>query len=89
MILPDTSVWIEYLRRGEAGWARELDEFLARGEVMMCGPVLAELVAGVPAERRSNFALRLRALTWSGLDRDGSESHSCAATSSAPDSLRA
>ena len=71
MILADTSVWIEYLRRGETGWARELDELLARGEVMMCGPVLAELVAGVPVELRSDYALRLRALPWSGLDRDG------------------
>lgn len=71
MIVADTSVWIEYLRRGENGWARELDEHLARGETMMCGPVLAELVAGVPAERRNDYALRLRALPWSGLDRDG------------------
>ena len=30
MILADTFVWIEHLRRGEAGWARELDEFLAQ-----------------------------------------------------------
>ena len=37
----------------------------------MCGPVLAELVAGVPAARRSEYALRLRGLPWSGLDRDG------------------
>jgi predicted nucleic acid-binding protein len=71
VILADTSVWIEYLRRGQTGWARELDEFLARGEVMMCGPVLAELVASVPAEHRSDYAVRLRALPWSGLDRDG------------------
>lgn len=71
MIVADTSAWIEYLRRGEAGWAWELDELLARGELMMCGPVLAELVAGVPSERRSDYALRLRALPWSGLDRDG------------------
>jgi predicted nucleic acid-binding protein len=71
MIVADTSVWIEYLRRGESGWAWELDELLARGELMMCGPVLAELVGGVPAERRSEYALRLRALPWSGLDRDG------------------
>lgn len=71
MIIADTSVWIEYLRRGESGWAWELDELLARGELMMCGPVLAELVAGVPAERRSEYALRLRALPWSALDRDG------------------
>ena len=71
MIVADTSVWIEYLRRGESGWAWELDELLARGELMMCGPVLAELVAGVPAERRSEYALRLRALAWSALDCDG------------------
>jgi predicted nucleic acid-binding protein len=71
VIVADTSVWIEYLRRGESGWAWELDELLARGELMMCGPVLAELVAGVPSERRSDYALRLRALPWSGLDRDG------------------
>jgi predicted nucleic acid-binding protein len=71
VIVADTSVWVEYLRRGERGWAWELDELLARGEVMMCGPVLAELVSGVPAERRSDYALRLRALPWSGLDRDG------------------
>jgi predicted nucleic acid-binding protein len=71
VIVADTSVWIEYLRGGEAGWAWELDELLARGELMMCGPVLAELVAGVPDERRSDYALRLRALPWSGLDRDG------------------
>ena len=71
MILADSSVWIEYLRRGKAGWGWELDELLVRGELMMCGPVLAELVAGVPAERRSDYALRLRALPWSDLDRDG------------------
>jgi predicted nucleic acid-binding protein len=71
VIVADTSVWIEYLRRGEAGWAWELDELLARGEIMMCGPVLAELVAGVPAARRSDYAVRLQALPWSGLDRDG------------------
>ena len=71
MIVADTSVWIEYLRNGEAGWAWELDELLARGELVMCGPVLAELVAGVPAARRSEYALRLRGLPWSGLDRDG------------------
>jgi predicted nucleic acid-binding protein len=71
VIIADTSVWIEYLRRGESGWAWELDELLARGELMMCGPVFAELVAAVPADRRSDYALRLRALPWSGLDRDG------------------
>ena len=70
MILADTSVWIDYLRRGEGGWAWELDELLGRGEIMMCGPVLAELVAGVPADRRSDYALRLRALPWSDLLRD-------------------
>jgi predicted nucleic acid-binding protein len=40
-------------------------------EVLTCGPVLAELVAGVPPARRGDYALRLQALPWSGLDHEG------------------
>lgn len=71
MILADTSVWVEYLRRGESGSAWELDELLARGEILICGPVVAELLAGVPPDLRSDYAVRLRALPWADLDRDG------------------
>ena len=69
MLLADTSVWVEYLRRAEVGWAAELDDLLERGEVLMCGPVLAELVAGLAPERRGAFWIRLRALPWAELER--------------------
>lgn len=68
-VVPDTSVWVEYLRRGARGWAAELDELLERGEVLMCGPVLAELLAGLPADRRSAFWVRWQALPWAELER--------------------
>ena len=68
-LVADTSVWVEYLRRGAQGWAAELDELLQRREVLMCGPVLAELVAGLPSDRRSGFWVRWQALPWAELER--------------------
>jgi predicted nucleic acid-binding protein len=68
-LVADTSVWVEYLRRGARGWAAELDELLQRGEVLMCGPVLAELLAGLPSDRRSAFWVRWQALPWAELER--------------------
>lgn len=68
-VVADTSVWIEYLRQGERGWAAELDDLLERGQVLMCGPVLAEFLAGLPPERRSAFWVRLQALPWAELER--------------------
>lgn len=37
----------------------------------MCGPVLAELAAGVPAPERARLVERLGALAWVDLDRLG------------------
>jgi predicted nucleic acid-binding protein len=68
-LLADTSVWIEYLRYGTRGWAAELDELLHRGEVLMCGTVSAELLAGLPPDRRSAFWVRWQALPWADLQR--------------------
>jgi predicted nucleic acid-binding protein len=68
-LVADTSVWVEYLRRGRGGWAGELDELLQRGEVLMCGPVLAELLAGLPSDRHSAFWVRWQALPWAELER--------------------
>ena len=47
------------------------EALLARGKFAMCGAVLGELVAGFPDQRRDDYALRLRALPWADLDRDG------------------
>ncbi len=47
MILPDTSAWVEYLRRTESAIDRRLDALLSVGaEVALTDPVRMELLAG-------------------------------------------
>lgn len=67
-VLPDTSIWVDYLRRGPAGPAGELDGLLQRDSVLVCGPVLAELLAGAAPERRDDLWLALGSLAWAELD---------------------
>ena len=50
MVLPDTSVWVDYSRRGARGPTASMRELLDRGEVATCGPVAAELLAGADGE---------------------------------------
>lgn len=68
-VLPDTSVWVDYLRAGTEGPAARLDELLEAESVVVCGPVLAELLAGTPSERRNDLWHALEALPWAELDR--------------------
>lgn len=70
-VLVDTSVWVEFLRRGSRGRAGPLDGLLERGDVRTCGPVAAELVAGTAAARRGELWGRIRGLPWIELDADG------------------
>lgn len=70
MVLPDTSVWVDYLRRGAGGPAASLDGLLSRGEASVCGPVVAELLAGVAEDRAGELWQLLRGLAWCDLDRD-------------------
>lgn len=67
--LADTSVWVDYLRRGTAGRAATLDALLETESVLTCGPVVAELLVGArPGDRDSLWKL-LQALPWADLDR--------------------
>jgi predicted nucleic acid-binding protein len=66
-VLADTSVWVQYLRRGRSGKAARLDDLLAQGEVVVCGPVVAELVAGTPPAHRAELIALLNALPWADL----------------------
>jgi predicted nucleic acid-binding protein len=66
VLLPLTSVWVDYLRRGGG----ELDAALGRGEIAICGPVAAELLAGVRAADRPALEQALRGLDWLDLDRE-------------------
>jgi predicted nucleic acid-binding protein len=68
-VLADTSVWVQYLRHGRAGKAARLDDLLAQGEVVVCGPVVAELVAGTLPAQRAELVALLNALPWADLGR--------------------
>ena len=68
-VLADTSVWVEFLRHGRTGKAARLDDLLARGQVVVCGPLVAELVAGTAALRRAELIALLNALPWADLGR--------------------
>lgn len=68
-VLPDTSIWVDYLRSGTAGPAATLDDLLERESAVVCGPVLAELLAGAPPERRDELWHALEALPWADLAR--------------------
>ncbi|MCZ7587530.1 MAG: PIN domain-containing protein [Gaiella sp.] len=68
-VLPDTSVWIDFFR-GTDPAARELGRLLAGEPPPICGPILAELVAGTPADRREDVWLALAGLPFVDLDRE-------------------
>lgn len=70
MVLPDTSVWVEFSRRGSAGRAADLAALLDGGEVATCGPVAAELLAGARGDVAEQMWGTLASLPWAELDMD-------------------
>ena len=70
-VVPDTSIWIEFFRRGSDQSADELDRLLREDSVLLCGPILAELLAGAPDEHRTELWLALGSLPWIDLDHAG------------------
>ena len=68
MVVPDTSIWIAYLRAGGEDITRELTATLERREVLACGPVVAELVAGTRPHDRAALLASLAGLPWAELD---------------------
>lgn len=69
-VLADTSVWVDYLRHGADGPAGDLDGYLASGSVVLCGPVAAELLAGVADSGRDELWQLLAGLSWAELGRE-------------------
>lgn len=67
MVLPDTSVWVDFSRRGTKGRAAELRDLLEAGEVATCGPVVAELLAGAGGEVEEHLWETVSALPWAEL----------------------
>ena len=70
MVLPDTSVWVEFSRRGSVGRAARLAELLDAGEVATCGPVAAELLAGAREPVSERIWETLSSLPWAELAAD-------------------
>lgn len=69
MILADTSLWMDYLADGRSRTVAELDQRLARREVLMCGPVAAELLVGESADQRMRLWEIFTAMPWADMDR--------------------
>ena len=67
MVLPDTSVWVDYSRRGRGGEAGGMRDLLDRGEVVTCGPVAAELLVGADGEVADHMWRTLSSLPWAQL----------------------
>lgn len=69
MVLPDTSVWVDFSRRGARGRSAGLRALLDVGEVATCGPVAAELLAGAGGEVAERMWETLSSLPWAQLDQ--------------------
>ncbi len=50
-----------------------MTELLEKNEVSICGPVLAELLAGTPPDRQAELATAVGNLHWSEIDHKGWE----------------
>ena len=70
-VLPDTSIWVEFLRHGTAGPAAALDGLLAKGSVVVCGPVISELLVGAAPEDHDELWGTVGSLPWADIDREG------------------
>ena len=68
-LLPDTSVWVDYLRGRDAATVAELDRYLEHESVLICGPVIAELLAGTAPQRRDDLWLAIGSLPWAAIDQ--------------------
>lgn len=66
-VLVDTSIWVDYFARGKGSKVARLDDLLTASEVVMCGPVVAELLAGAKPADRTSLWLLLSALAWADL----------------------
>jgi len=68
VVLPDTSIWVGYFRDTPRDAADHLASLIDAGEVAVCGPVLAELMAGAGREQREDLLETLLGLPWADLD---------------------
>jgi predicted nucleic acid-binding protein len=70
-VLADTSVWVDFLKLGARGPGGGLATLLTRREVVVCGQVVAELLAGTPPSGRAELWMLMAGLPWIDLRHDG------------------
>lgn len=70
-VLVDSSVWVDFLKLGGRGPGGGLASLLTRHEVVVCGQVVAELLAGTPPHGRAELWMLLAGLPWIDLRHDG------------------
>ena len=63
-VLADTSVWVDFLKVGTSGPAAELATLLRDRRVVLCGQVVAELLAGTQPKQRDGLWTLLSGLPW-------------------------
>lgn len=71
MVVVDSNVWIDYLRRTDSDAGRRLDRLLERGEVLLTGVVLAEILQGASGEGdHERLEAALEAATYVEVSRE-------------------
>jgi len=70
-LVPDTSVWVDLLRRGGRGPESELYRLLETETILACGPVVAEMLSGASEEQRDSVWHTVVSLPWADLDATG------------------
>lgn len=63
-VVVDTSIWVDYLKLGQRGPGAGLVDLLTQQEVVACGPVVAELLAGTAPTRRAQLWTLISGLPW-------------------------
>ncbi|HEY7199161.1 MAG TPA: PIN domain-containing protein [Candidatus Dormibacteraeota bacterium] len=63
-VLADTSVWVDFLKIGSCGPAADLALLLRDRDVVLCGQVVGELLAGTRPEKREGLWTLLSGLPW-------------------------
>ena len=63
-VVADTSIWVDFLKRGQRGPGAALTGLLRDREVVMCGQVAAELLAVTDPDRRDQLWTLLSGLPW-------------------------
>ena len=70
-VLVDSSVWVDFLKLGSRGPGAPLATLLTRHEVVVCGMVAAELLAGTSPSGRAELWMLMAGLPWIELRHDG------------------